>query len=164
VTEVHENQRRGTDGAGREERLTRVRDMIATDLARGRLRGKHVYVSVIEQEFGIARRTGYDDVDEVWDEIRQSEDRRVVAAQRRILARLDDYVGELWDLYQECRAEGDRGNARAVLADLAKARDLLAPEKLEVTIAPAFDTSKLTLDEKRDLLAGIRKARVDEPS
>ncbi len=156
--------RRGNDSSQREERFARVRDMLAADLARGRIHAKRRYVLVLVEEFKISKRVGYQDVADVWEELRSSHDAEVRKASVRVLAKLEDYVDELWDLYQECRDEGDRGTARGVLADLAKARDLLGPDRVDVTVRSGFDVTKLPLDEQRALLEGIRKARVDEPS
>lgn len=162
MTEVHDNQRKGVATADREARFVRIRELVEADLSRGQLYPRRRYVLALVEQFAISDRVGYQDVAEVWAELRGSHDARVSKARARILAKLDDYVDELWDLYEECRAEGDRGTARAVLGDLAKARDLLAPDRVHVTVTPAFDVARLPLDEQRALLEGIRKARAGD--
>lgn len=154
----------------RDQRLYRMRELISEDLAEGLLRNRSAYAAAIVEEFDVSPRTALHDYDTVWRHLRATRDADLIRAQREILARLDDYVHELADLYAECRADPDRPGALAAalatLKEMAKARDLLTPEKIEVTVKPAFDVGRLSLDERRAMLDGIRKARSgdDRPS
>lgn len=82
----------------------------------------------IADEFGVSIRTGYFDFEAVWQEIRRTHAAEIEQLQATIIAKLGDYLIELYDLYTEARIEGDRRIALDTLKEIAKARELLAPE------------------------------------
>lgn len=151
--------------APQQQRRDRCRELILETLAaRTPISATRIARQICEEFKGTALRTGYSDFNAVWAEIRVAHAEQITAINSRICAHLDEYVAELHDLYLECR-EGfepaDRKTALDALKEMGKARQLLDPDRVDVTIrpAPALNFDALPIAERRLVLDGIRKAR-----
>lgn len=112
-------------------------------------------------EFEIGVRACRFDFNAVIDDVRRIYASQIDDINARIIAEHNAYIAELWDFYQDARDAGDRKPALDALKEIGKVRQLLAPDRVDVTVTvqPKLNVAALPVEERRALLAGIRKAR-----